>query len=144
MTCERVTLVGCGTGRIETPAAIRHSLAFDLRHIDLRGRSLIRAMLQWPATIAYTPIRSVRLSDPGSEVEYGNDGGQSGPTGAALQAIDLTADALADLQQASGAFFALDAVCQDDHGDPVSLPDAIARQVWVVAIEHVPNEQAAA
>jgi hypothetical protein len=137
-----ITLWSCGTGSVERPDAIRTGLAFDLRNVDLRGRSLRHAALQLPIGPCRLPIESIRLSDPSGVVAYGQDT-QSDRQGA-IQTIPLTAVAVADLQEASGAFFALDASCWSRSGEPLRLPRSVVGDIRLVALEHSESEGVAA
>ena len=141
MTYELITLWSYRTGCIESGDAVRTGLAFDLTHVDLTGKLFVRAALQLPARTS-EPIGAIRLSDPAGEVIYGKSNRRPGR--AAVDEIVLSIEAIADLQQAAGAFFTLDAACEDVAGDPQSLSPEVARRIRLIAVAAVADSLVAA
>jgi hypothetical protein len=56
----------------------------------------------------------------------------------------LSPEAIADLQQAAGSFFSVDAACQNCAGDGQALSPDLIRRVRLVAVAAVAENQAAA
>jgi hypothetical protein len=142
MTYELITLWCYRTGCVEHTDGIRNGLAFDLTHLDLAGRSFVRAALQLPKSSPSQPLSAIRLTDPSGEAEYGFSVRRPGRS--TIDEIMLSPEAIADLQQAAGSFFSVDAACQNCAGDGQALSPDLIRRVRLVAVAAVAENQAAA
>ena len=141
MAHESITLRGYHTGGLETPTTIRNGFAFDLRSIDLRDRVVVSASLQLRRGVEAEATSSVQLTDPSNQCAYGRFEGTSS-LGAIR--IPLTADAIADLQQAGGGFFVVDAMCESATGEPRRLPVSAVSPVVVLSMADAIGSAAAA
>lgn len=142
MEYDLITLWAYRTGAVENATTIRNGLAFDLTQVDLRDRALLRASLHLPKGLRSREISEVRLSDPGREVGYGRAGGREHLD--AVGQVALNAVAIADLRQASGAFFSLDVILENAAGVAQWLPAEDAKGIMVTAIAEVAARAVAA
>jgi len=130
MEARSVTLPSFRTGRVETPQAVRNSLAFDLRVVACHD--ITAAELQLPDRLARHCDRA-RLSASGTDAAYGDAAGAS--------PLRLNDTALADLCAAAGAFFTLDAVLEDASGQPLRV-SALPGDVFTLVVSHMTSASA--
>jgi hypothetical protein len=142
MTHELITLAGYRTGGVESPTSIRHGFAFDLTGVNLRDRVVVSAELHLRPGSGSPATATVRLSDRADQVAYGQSARASASDD--VIRVPLTADAIADLRQAGGGFFAVDAAIDDVAGKPQRLPSTSAHQILVRAVEENARVAAAA
>ena len=140
MAQELITLSGYRTGGVETLARIRSRVAFDLTHLDLHNRRMIAASLQIGPGAAAGRTCDVRLSDPAGECDYGRADGVAAD---GRLHVPLTGDAIADLIEASGAYFAVSAEIEDAAGEPQRLPSGGTAQVLVLTVAEAVQRAAA-
>ena len=141
MAYESIALQGYNTGGVKTPNTIRRGFAFDLTSVDLRDRVVVSATLQLRRTVGSTATSTVQLTDPANQCAYGRVAGTS-RLGAIR--IPLTADAIADLQQAGGGFFAVDAMCEGGTGESQRFPIGAGQPVVVLVVADAVGNAAAA
>ena len=133
MGCEFIGISGYRTGDVEDAKTIRSRFAFDLTNLDLRGRVVVSATLPLMHEVGAEPTATIRLSDPSARSAYGHL--DNAPSGRATWIwVPLTADAIADLEQASGGFFSLDAVLEDLEGHPQRLGNTGAPSLLLVGV----------
>ena len=142
MSHESITLRGYHTGSLETPKTIRNGFAFDLRSLDLRDRAVVSAALQLRRGVELRANSTVQLSDRSNQCAYGRFMGSPRPSGGIR--IPLTPDAIADLQQASGGFFTVDAICEGGNGQPQPLSISAAQPVVALLVAEAVDSVAAA
>jgi len=141
MAHELLTLKGFRTGGVESPTSIRNSFAFDLTRVNLRGRSLISADLHVRPDAGSSATATLRLSDRADELAYGTSVHE--PPSDAFIRVPLTTDAIADLRQASGGFFSVDATVEDTAGRAQVLPSTAAHYILVLALAEAAHVAAA-
>jgi hypothetical protein len=140
MAQELISIWGVRVGTVERNESIRHSLAFDLRDVDLHDGAIVSAALELPGSVT-RDARAVELSDPANRVRYGasRDGQQSH-----IRYIDLSATAIRDLQGAAGGFFVVDVEIDGDAVEPLCLAGTGEEQLMLVAIAEMSHGVAAA
>jgi hypothetical protein len=123
MSCKFIVISGYRTGGTEDAKTIRNSFAFDLTNVDLRDCDVVSAALPVMCGVGAAPTASILLSDPSARTPYGHAVNPSFSS-AGVNWVPLTPDAIADLEQASGGFFSVDAVVEDLAGHPQRLSSA--------------------
>ncbi len=125
------------TGARETLNSLYQGLAFDLTEVDLREREVIGASLQLSDPASYFSSATVRFSEPTGERNYGEFHLRD------LFNRSLNPDAIADLQEAAGGFFWLDAMFQDAGGQPLPVTPGAATYVLLLAVADIAAAAAA-
>jgi hypothetical protein len=142
MTHELLTLKGFRTGGLESPTSIRNSFAFDLTRVNLCDRLVVSADLHVRQEPGSPATATLRLSDPADRLAYGEC--VHVPASDGFIRVPLTADAITDLQQATGGFFSIDAAAEDAGGAPQLLASTAAHYTLVLAVAEAAHVAAAA
>jgi hypothetical protein len=137
-----IAVQGYRTGTVHTRVAKRTSFVFDLTKVNLGSADLLCGVLQ--LTVRAGTAALVSLVDPSGQTAYGTVSVDSRSQGTTR--IPLTAAAVADLEQAGGGLFSVDAIFHDAHGrtGASSVVDVSRLVLTTVQRSHVVAIQTAA